>query len=325
MTVSGFDHYSLTEFMSRSLVASGGVWSDDSLRSLATQQIPAEIFGPHRWLLEADVRITWVNWFVESLLDLTAYVRDERLEYAQLYASVRSELRSRHRSAPDDELNRTAAKIADFAWSDVAARRTSGRRNIPRAIREELWYAAEPDPRCYLCGYLFDDYARDKYLGRTPLRVVRPPLLVDLTRPRGLTLRGVQIEVDHVIPVAAGGESELSNLRLACGWCNSVKSNRLSIYESSSTPKFEIMTPDLGRVSIPHPLWILRIVATRARCEHESGCDARLETHELFVAPLNRRGALNPANAYVCCRGHDPWATTRLVGTEVLGRKYRYA
>lgn len=36
-------------------------------------------------------------------------------------------------------------------------------------------------------------------------------------------------EADHVIPVAAGGKDELSNLVAACKQCNGTKSDRLAV------------------------------------------------------------------------------------------------
>lgn len=52
-----------------------------------------------------------------------------------------------------------------------------------------------------------------------------------LTRDRfrcvycGATPREAQLEVDHVLPLAAGGTSTLSNLATACASCNAGKGN----------------------------------------------------------------------------------------------------
>lgn len=42
----------------------------------------------------------------------------------------------------------------------------------------------------------------------------------------GYCLRGLypdQVEFDHVMPIALGGETSVDNLRLACGDCNRAK------------------------------------------------------------------------------------------------------
>lgn len=38
-------------------------------------------------------------------------------------------------------------------------------------------------------------------------------------------------EVDHIIPIARGGRSDLSNLALSCGGCNSHKYTKTSAYD----------------------------------------------------------------------------------------------
>lgn len=315
---SVFDAFALSDFINATEQAAQDAWDEGALRQLSNRNIPTEVLGTHAWLLQADARLTWANWFVEGLIDRSEYINDESLKYANLYEAVKIELRLRHHLAPQDELNSVASQVADLAWTDITSRRKSSRGHINQEMREELWFSAEPEPRCYLCGYLFDGFARDKYLKRAS--TLRPglPGLVDLVRPRGLQLRDLQIEIDHVRPVSAGGRGTIENLRLACGWCNSVKSNRYSLYASSSTSKLELRTKDLGRVVLPQPMWVLRMVATRGRCEASSGCDARLDSHELFLTPANTTGVLNPANAFVCCKKHDPWAASRLVGRGVL-------
>ena len=63
-------------------------------------------------------------------------------------------------------------------------------RRIPAALRKRIELAAR-----YRCGYCL-----------TPQ-----------------TISGAQMEIDHIVPVAAGGLSAEANLWLACAWCNSHK------------------------------------------------------------------------------------------------------
>lgn len=59
------------------------------------------------------------------------------------------------------------------------------------------------------------------------------------------SLQGATFHVEHVIPRAKGGSSELSNLALACPGCNLHKADRTAA-----------MDPE-GGVSVPlfHPVW----------------------------------------------------------------------
>ncbi|WP_425465621.1 HNH endonuclease [Nonomuraea turkmeniaca] len=181
--------------------------------------------------------------------------------------------------------------------------------------RRTLWFR-ELDPRCYLCGYKFTAGARDRFLrrSRSPLT---PPPLVDFTRPRTKE-RHLLIEIDHMQAVAEGGTNELDNLSLACGWCNIVKGRRGSIFDVDSRPIGMLDHPTLGWLSVPQPMWVLRIVSMRGRCEHPSGCSANLANSELLVAPYSSRGALNPANTLVFCGEHDPWKDERLISRTLV-------
>jgi hypothetical protein len=311
------DAKNLADYVSHAQEMAVNGWQEESLRRFSYRQIPSDVLGSHAWLLEADTRITWTSWFVDGLIDRTRYIRNRALKYAQLYVEMQQQLRDLYPSLPVDEVRMAASALSDLAWEDISRRRDIARTTLSRLEREELWFSAEPNPRCYLCGYLFTPQARDRYLerGAAPrLEVEDLPLLVDFTRPRGLRVRDVAIEIDHVTAVAAGGPSHPSNLRLACGWCNRVKGDRATLYAAPATFAGAIHVRDLGLVSVPQPLWVLRIVATRGRCEHPGGCSATLQSHELFVAPRNLDGMLNPVNFRIYCAEHDPWSTMRFVG-----------
>jgi hypothetical protein len=304
--------------------AATNAWQQLPLHRLASRQTPPDILGQYAWLLEADVAMTWMGWFIDGLVDRKRYIATQDLGYAHLYAKVQEELRERDSILPIDELRKAAAALSEFAWEDILRRRNASRRAIPESARRELWFTAEPSPRCYLCGYLFTIQARDRYLDRGKARGLTKadlPLLVDFTRPRGLVPRDMAVEVDHTAAVAAGGGNQLENLRLACGWCNRTKGARDRLYDAPATCAGTITLRALGAVSIPQPLWVLRVVATRSRCEHSSGCSAKLESHELFLAPRNLRGELNPINCAVYCAEHDPWVTDRYVGHSSVPRR----
>lgn len=307
------DPHAVSEFFNVSGRTLRSPWDEEALRQLSVRQVPREILGVHAWLLESDARLTWIDWFIDSLVDRSEFIANDSLTYARLYGNVRGALGG-STSSPRDEVIVMAKTLADIAWQDVMVRRAAKRTIVPQGLREDLWFAAEPEPRCYLCGYRFDSFARDRHLRRANNESLELPRLVDFTRPRGLIRRDLHVEVDHVNPVASGGGTVLDNLRLSCGWCNMVKSNRRSLLDTTTASRSNLNVAGLGSVAVPQPLWVLRIVATRGRCEAPDGCEARLSTHELFLAPINAGGALNPVNATVSCSEHDPWRELRYVG-----------
>lgn len=316
------DAREIAQYVLHAREAGNEAWSETSLHHLADRAVPRQIVGHQAWLLEADVRMTWMRWYVDGLFDRMRYVRDHHLGYADLYMEITKQIRTQHALAPRDEVNQAAAEISEFAWNEVLASRNVRREGISPQMREDLWFAAEPQPRCALCGYHFSAWARNQFLRREggASNDADLPMLVDYTRPRGVKLRDLRIEVDHVDPVSAGGATTFENLRLTCGWCNSVKSNHRSIYEASATFKSLISVRGIGTLAVPQPLWVLRIVATRGRCEDWSGCSATLATHELFVAARSNEGTLTPASALVFCSEHDPWVSKRYVGRNLYGR-----
>ncbi|AWG98511.1 HNH endonuclease signature motif containing protein [Rhodococcus ruber] len=291
-------------------------WHTDPLRAISGHNIPRDFLGPQAWLLEADIKTAWTNWYIDSLINVAAYTHDENKGYAHLYYEIRSALIARYASIPSDELRDVATQLTEISWGIIEQRRRKGRNAIALDLKEKLWFSAEPNPRCYLCGFLFGDTARDKFLSRETggtLKEIEPPLLVDFTRPRS-TSRDQLIEIDHVSSVARGGSSDESNLKLACGWCNKTKGARSSIYDVGTGSLPPILINGLGWVNPPAPFWVLRLVALRGRCEYPGGCRARLENSELVIAPRYTEGSLNPANCAVYCDEHDPWRLVRMIG-----------
>ncbi|WP_417188505.1 HNH endonuclease [Streptomyces scabiei] len=294
-------------------------WSEDGLREIAQLNIPGDLLGKNGWILRADYSMTVGRWFIEGIVDLGRYARNTD-NIGHLFLEISTCLRELDPTVPNDEIRSASRQLATFAWREVAARRNAGRERIDRALRDAVWFRDEPLQRCYLCGYKFSSNARDLFLQRTRVPL-EPHKLVDFTRPRGVKPRHLTVELDHVIPVAEGGATDEENLRLACGWCNIAKSSLWSLYDAKAWSSGVIEHPSLGHVSVPQPLWMLRIVATRARCETPDGCGAKLETDELFVAPRNSKGALTPTNLMVVCRKHDPWVGHRLVSPNLLPKR----
>ncbi len=294
-------------------------WDSDSVGALALQSVPESVLGTSAALLRSDISSTWLQWFIEGLTDIPRCVSDPRITFGHMYDEIMRQLRNDHPAIPNDEIRGLARILTESSWAEVVRRRQLGRVNLSPVEREEIWFRHEPVPRCYLCGYKFGQLSKDRFLRRVDRnRDTELPKLVDFVRPRGQFLRDLDAEVDHVRPVAAGGETTSENLRLACGWCNRTKNRFSLIYDAPTWSTRTCDHPILGHVSVPQPLWVLRVVAVRARCDSPEGCSAKLTTHELFVAPRNSAGAINPSNCAVFCSEHDPWATKRFIGRDLV-------
>ena len=299
--------------------SSSNAWSGDRLRELSEMEVPESALGRSGWLLRADAALTWGRWLLAGVADPAAYVAhdDEHHSFANLYAAVRTVVDAEGVDLDADGARSLARGLARAAWDEIQFQRFRSRRVLTRQLKDQVWFAAEPEPRCHLCGYAFDDAATDRYFGRSAATEL--PLLVDFTRPRGRNGRDLSIEVDHVRPVAAGGADDLDNLRLACGWCNRAKWFLDHLYSVPAWRPSIVRHPRLGLVSAPRPLWVVRIVSAVGRCEHPN-CSARLSSNELFVAPRRLGGALTPTNIGVWCADHDPWSTERFIGAALLSQ-----
>lgn len=56
-------------------------------------------------------------------------------------------------------------------------------------------------------------------------------------------LLGIALEVEHIIPVSAGGETQRDNLWLACRRCNSFKADRCSARDPLSAETVPLFDP----------------------------------------------------------------------------------
>jgi hypothetical protein len=171
-----------------------------------------------------------------------------------------------------------------------------------------------PEVRCWICGYSFSTGVVDRFLSDEFQAHGTKLKFVDVFKPIGRVNNDTRIEIDHVLPFSAGG-AEGDNLRLACGWCNRNKAAAFSIYEQAITPS-AVNLSSKRRINIPRPIWVLRLLATRRRCEAQGGCECRTSTHELTVALHNPAGDPNPMNLMVICRDHDPMSADRFVPSD---------
>lgn len=258
-------------------------------------------------LLRGDQYRLWLRWFLEGLISPQLIAIDSTQGRLEIFAAVVKRIDQLYPVIEPDRRKRLAQAITIHVLATVNTIRAKKARDYATPATKLSLLAASTTPRCYICGYAFSKEARDAFLkvkGRQPIQC---PPLVDVLMPRGLVERDEGIEIEHVVPVASGGSGQ-ANLRLACGWCNKYKSNRISIYESSFlaplTTAYRIGKRQLNE--LPVPFWVIRLLALRGKCQHLAGCNHTAKTSQLFIALSDWTGSPNPTNLMVYCEDHDP-------------------
>lgn len=284
------------------------------LSNIATQRVPDFVMSGRGALLRADINMLWTQWFIESICDPEILANSSK-GYAFVFKAVQQRIPFIFPEIPQNERNALAQNLAKLINKEVQRRETKERISITLDQKKLLWDIFGPEPRCWICGYKFTKWSEDKFLGYVDDVQLSLPQFVDYTTLHGLTQRDISVEVDHAVPLSKGGNNE-DNLRLACGWCNSHKSDRIYLYSVSVKPRI-ILHSKLGKQSIPHPFWVVRLLSVRRRCEYEGGCDKSVDCEQLTVLPRHPEGAMNPTNIRVTCFEHDHLGSNRLVSRKV--------
>lgn len=292
-------------------------WLATALGEIARLHVPDVVLGRRAHLLRADLNMLWAQWFVESICDPEVFVESEN-GYAFIVRAVMSRLNELVQGAPEAESKDLVRYLAQTVAHEVDRRKQKRRVVLDRDIKGIILDRCGSQPRCWICGYAFTDWAVDRFLGserRTPPAL---PAFVDLAKPSGLLVRDLTIEIDHVLPVNQGGR-EGPNLRIACGWCNNHKSDRCSLYDVHGLPLI-VWHPRRGKLSAPRPFWVVRVLGIRQQCEWPGvgGCSRTTETTELTVCAWNGAGAMNPTNLRVTCWEHHPLEHERLVSRDLV-------
>jgi hypothetical protein len=300
----------LNQFLNAALHAPEKRWDHTGIGHLAFLRVPDAVLGNRGALLRADVNTLWAQWFLESMCDPEPHVEANR-GFAFIMHDVASRVRDLLRGVPDRESKRMIEVVARLVDREVERRREARRLGASLNFRHTLIDLSGSQPRCWMCGYPFEGWAIDRFLGQN---AVAPsfPHFVDIVKPR-LVRRDLEIEVDHVVPVAAGGR-EGDNLRLSCGWCNKSKSANSSLYDVMSSAD-AFIHPKLGLLSIPRPFWVVRFLAIHGECEWpgDGGCSKSVKDAELTICPWHKPGAMNPANMRVTCGDHHALGEAYLV------------
>ncbi|WP_457953682.1 HNH endonuclease [Achromobacter xylosoxidans] len=292
------------------------VWRRDALKALAARSIPDAILERNHSVLKADAHALWLRWFLEAVCSPSRYVDDLTKTIVDVHLDTLDRVNDLYPSTPQPERAELAQHISRHIMAEVERRRRLGRTHASLAQRRELVDIAGGEPRCWMCGYAFSPLAIDRFLRKSRVELELPEF-VDILRPRGLDTGDIRIEVEHIVPVAGGGGG-MDNLALACGWCNGSKGARTSIYDARARPPLSPFALGIHQLhELPQPFWSVRVMAFRRSCEHIEGCSASVDNAEMFLAPTDPRGSLNPSNMRVFCAEHDPYAAHRWYGREV--------
>lgn len=321
------DQRHLQSFLEATLEQMLHPWNAELLRRVAQQQLPAQVAGANQWLLDGDMRLTWLRWFVEDYVDIQAVhklLSDGAVRgtgFGQIFSHVYRRLLEEDPQSSKADIQLTAQEISRHALMLLRRMGSEATRAIPDSYKYQLASRAAGDVRCALCGYAFREEAIDRFFGLQAERPTFRAKLVDFVRPRGLQPYDTEIQIDHIIPFSSGGETELENLQLACGWCNNAKKDNTYMYDVSFLSSESIYVRDLGLVRRPQRFWVVRTTSMIGRCENRNGCDANLGNSELFLASLSPSGALNPRSVRAFCGSHDPWFKKRQTDSAAFVRK----
>jgi hypothetical protein len=300
----------LQHFLDAALAPPAALWEAGTLRASASLQVPDVLFVNRSWLLRADINQVWSEWFLEAMCDVKAL--GLRTTYPALFEVIWQRVETLALpSVPKDEKKSVSKTIADLLQRRMEAQRVVKRAAQSVSIKRELVDMCHADPRCWICGYPFCERELDRFLGRGGVGRGSLPMFVDFISQRGMTSRDFQVEIDHVNPFSAGGRDG-ENLRLSCGWCNASKSWKTSLYQCG-TDCVRGKHPSLGVLSLPSRFWIVRLMASRRQCECPEGCTVTSAKEQLYVSPMSLKGAMNPMNLVVTCRGHDTLIEKRFV------------
>lgn len=289
-------------------------WNIQSLSGIGNQRVPDFVMSGRGLLLRADINILWTQWFIESICDPEIFANSDR-GYAYIFQTVHERIPYIFAGTSEGERKKLTKYVARLVDKEVQRRKNRKRNFICLESKKMLWDIYGPEHRCWICGYKFTKWAKNKFIGENNYGESPLPQFIDYITLHGLTQRDISVELDHVVPFSKGGNEE-DNLRLACGWCNSHKGNWISLYDVPVKPHV-VEHPKLGKQSIPHPFWIIRLLSIRRGCEYEYGCDRTVDNSQLTVVYKNPSGSMNPTNLRITCFDHDPIGSDRLISRKV--------
>ena len=301
----------VAQFLELALFRSTSAWQADAVRVSSKLKVPDDVLGQHPTLSKGDINFQWARWFFEGLANPETYTVS-RATYVTIFADVWQAVNKRFYSFDEQERKALTRILAEILNAEVIrARQRKRRHSVGVAQRKELIELCDERPRCWFCGYLFGKWAIEKFLNRGSGQPPSLPDFVDIFLPRGLSSRGLSIEIDHLVPFSHGG-GDVNNLVLACGWCNKYKSAYTSLYEVDPRPR-RINKNQFGIISLPNPFWVVRLLGVTKKCGYRGGCTKSTANSAMTVAAVCEGGSMTPANIQVTCVDHHPTKEKRLL------------
>jgi hypothetical protein len=306
----------ISNFIEQSLGDQLIPWIKESVFELSTKTLPDDMYRNRKDLLKADSYLLWAKWFVESLIDVKSQ-HNTHLTYGVYYKKLHDKISLLFPTKPKENINEITATISAITFKQIEINNNKKRENLSVDKRYELLDVAS---RCWYCGQLFCDGEIDSFLGFNKDIIRTKREFVDYLKPSGMSERDSRIEIEHRYPFCKGGSGG-DNLVLACGWCNKNKSSRMSLYDVTSEA-LAYIHPRLGRVSVPQPFWVIRLISMKRRCEHTGGCNNDIDNSELTVVPIIADGSANMMNLRVVCPDHEGLGSNRFVHSSTYAVNY---
>lgn len=288
------------------------LWASDSVAGMAGSYQPEALHGTNWSLAKGDVHTLWARWFVASLINPSQYADPKPGQHVKLFRDIQTLIEKRFTNVTALQKTGLIEVLVDLANAEIQSRSRTRRMSYDAVTRRDLLDRAGSPERCWICGYEFTQTAIDRFIDSSCTSSIPLPAYIDFLRPSGAFEWELKIEVDHMTPAVSGGDNA-ENLRLACGWCNRMKSNHTNLYDvGSQTSTFR--HPTLGVLDLAQNFWVVRVLAISKSCQHipSPPCTASTATDQMYIAPVYD-GAMTPPNMACYCKIHDPLRNHRFI------------
>jgi len=292
-------------------------WDLSIQKELSALKSPDYLIGPRVDLLQGDISREWFKWIVDQFVDRKFF--DNKVNYFQIYDDVNRSIDYLVGNQKDHEDKKEISRlISNMVEQRINFLNSEKRRRIPISndIKEDLLKIY--GPRCWLTGLRFSDKALFNFTAKKAEKInLQLPTYVDRYRPIGKNQRDLSIEVDHLYPFSYGGEDELDNYRLICGWANRVKSNHITGYSAGTR------VSGTSKIFPNHFFyWVIRTLGLKRKCEVPN-CQNSIENSELTICShIGNTKAITPVSMKVVCKEHDT-RENRYIRKELIGESFQ--
>lgn len=278
-----------------------GTWNWEMQQEISHIKPPDLLMGVRRDMMHAEIIREWSKWIIEQFIDEKNITHN--ISFAVILNDINltiSELVGKQMSAGDKK--EIVISISRMVFDRIIQlnKLKQKRISISHHIKNDLLTIYGPKPRCWLTGYQFSDEAIHNFTARKDESLeIKLPALIDKYKPMGLNAKDLSIEVDHLHPFSLGGEDDIQNYRLICGWANKVKSNHISGYSMGTRADIAC-----GLFPKKYYYWVVRLIGMRRKCEID-GCSNNINNSELTVrSSLGDSKLITPISMQVVCQQH---------------------